>query len=43
VWKQGFSDYTQSNDYSFVPSSAFAGSTTMTVYLDGKLVWGTEP
>ncbi len=35
---------TQTNDYSFDPTkTAFAPSSTVTLYQNGTLVWGTEP
>ncbi len=42
--KNDWSNYTQSNDYSYnSATTAFAVSTTVTVYYKGALVWGNEP
>jgi hypothetical protein len=38
-----YSLLTQTNDYSYVPSSTFATSQLLTVYRNGILIWGTEP
>ncbi len=39
-----WSEYDQTNDYSFWPEAAgYRASDRITVYLDGKLVWGREP
>lgn len=36
--------FNQTNDYSFDPTkTTFAPSTTVTLYQNGTLVWGTEP
>jgi Cellulose binding domain len=40
----GYPTFTQTNDYSFDPTkTTFADSTTVTLYQNGTLVWGTEP
>jgi endoglucanase len=39
-----FSNYTQTNDYSFnAAAKSLAASSKVTVYASGALVWGTEP
>ena len=39
-----WSEYDQTNDYSFWPeASGYRSSDRITVYLDGKLIWGREP
>ena len=39
-----WSNYTQSNDYSFnATDTSYTASTLVTVYVNGQLVWGTEP
>jgi hypothetical protein len=41
--KTDWSDYTQTNDYSFDASTAWADWTHVTLYRNDILVWGTEP
>jgi hypothetical protein len=42
--KNDWSMYTQTNDYSYDASkSQFADWSKVTLYLNGKLVWGIEP
>jgi hypothetical protein len=41
--KNDFSNYTQTNDYSYNSSTTFATTTKVTVYLGGALVYGVEP
>jgi hypothetical protein len=44
VWKSDWSNFTQTNDYSFNASATnYVDSTTVTGYLAGALKWGTEP
>jgi len=46
VWfhKNDWSNYNQSNDYSFdATRTTYADFTKVTVYQNGTLVWGTEP
>jgi len=43
IHKEDWSTFLQTNDYSFVASKDFSPSDKMTVYVDGKLVWGNEP
>jgi endoglucanase len=44
VFKSDWSNFNQANDYSFNgAATAYADSTKVTVYLNGTLVWGTEP
>jgi hypothetical protein len=51
-WRTGHPTLNQSNDYSFVPTTEnvmtvegrdYKETTKVTVYLDGVLIWGTEP
>jgi hypothetical protein len=51
-WRTGHPTLNQSNDYSFVPTTEnvmtvegrdYKETTKVTVYLDGALIWGTEP
>lgn len=51
-WRTGHPTLDQSNDYSFVPTTEnvmtvegrdYKETTKVTVYLDGELIWGTEP
>lgn len=41
--KTDFSNFDQSNDYSYSPSTTPASTTAITVYVNGQLVWGLEP
>jgi hypothetical protein len=41
--KTDWSTFNQANDYSFGTGTAYADATTVTVYVNGTLVWGTEP
>jgi hypothetical protein len=41
--KNDWSNFTQSNDYSFNGATAFTATTKITVYRVGVLVYGTEP
>ena len=41
--KTDWSNFTQSNDYSYSATSTFTDAPKITVYVDGALVWGTEP
>jgi hypothetical protein len=41
--KNDFSNYTQTNDYSYNSSASFTTVTTVTVYQSGVLVYGVEP
>jgi Cellulose binding domain len=41
--KNNFAPYTQTNDYSYNASTTFTTTTTVTAYLGGALVYGTEP
>lgn len=44
VNKTDWSNFNQANDYSFNgAASAYTSSTKVTVYVNGTLVWGTEP
>jgi hypothetical protein len=35
--------YTQTNDHSFLNQGSFTDNSHVTVYVDGKLAWGSEP
>ncbi len=41
--KTDWSTFNQANDYSYGTATAYADSTTVTVYVNGTLMWGTEP
>jgi hypothetical protein len=41
--KNDFSNYTQTNDYSYDAATAFTANTKVTLYLGGVLIYGTEP
>lgn len=42
--KSNWSNYTQSNDYSFhATSSQYVNNEQVTAYMNGQLVWGIEP
>ncbi|HEX6290784.1 MAG TPA: glycoside hydrolase family 48 protein [Herpetosiphonaceae bacterium] len=42
--KTDWTNYTESNDYSFDPTkTVFADWTKVTLYRNGALIWGTEP
>lgn len=41
--KTDWSNYTQSNDWSYTPFTSFANWTQVTAYLNGVKVWGQEP
>ena len=43
VHKSDWSNYDQSNDYSYGPFESFQDWDHITLYLDGNLVWGTQP
>jgi hypothetical protein len=43
VNKADFSDFDETNDYSYASWSAFADAPRITVYRNGTLVWGIEP
>ncbi|CCH54837.1 Beta-mannanase/endoglucanase A Includes: RecName: Full=Mannan endo-1,4-beta-mannosidase A [Fibrisoma limi BUZ 3] len=43
IAKSDWSNFNQSNDHSYQPSGPMAPNPKMTVYLDGALVYGTEP
>jgi hypothetical protein len=44
VAKSDWTNYTQTNDYSFNPSSTgFVDWNTVTAYQSGMQVWGVEP
>lgn len=38
-----WSNYAQSGDYSFFKSNTFKTTKKITLYDQGKLIWGTEP
>ncbi|TDN39301.1 T9SS type A sorting domain-containing protein [Hymenobacter sp. UV11] len=41
--KQNYSNFTQTNDYSFRPDNMLAANLHVTVYQQGQLVYGQEP
>ncbi|MDX6516867.1 MAG: endo,4-beta-xylanase, partial [Gaiellaceae bacterium] len=41
--KTDWSSFTESNDYSYGTGTSYADNAKMTVYVNGALVWGTEP
>jgi xyloglucan-specific exo-beta-1,4-glucanase len=44
IYKSDWSNFTQTNDYSFNATAAnYVDSATTTGYLAGALKWGTEP
>ena len=43
VNKSDFSNFDERDDYSHGTNTTFASTTKVTAYLDGVLVWGTEP
>jgi hypothetical protein len=45
VHKPDFFVFTTTNDYSFISDTSFVykDTTTITLYLNGVLIWGVEP
>lgn len=43
IAKQNWTDFSQTDDYSFVASGAYAPNRRMTVYRNETLIWGQEP
>jgi endoglucanase len=44
IFRSDWSNYSQTNDYSFnAADTTYTDSTTVTAYINGNLVWGTEP
>ncbi len=41
--KSDFSNYDEADDYSYLPTTAYTTTTKVTAYLNGSLVYGTEP
>ncbi|WP_375448385.1 cellulose binding domain-containing protein [uncultured Fibrella sp.] len=41
--KQDYTNFNQSDDYSFAANNAYTANQKITVYRNGQLVWGTEP
>jgi len=41
--KTDWSNFNETNDYSYGTNTSYADSTTVTVYVNGVLVWGVEP
>lgn len=41
--KADWSDYNQSNDWSYIQTTGFVDANHVAVYYDGWLIWGTEP
>jgi len=43
IHQSDWSEYQQTNDYSFSPTDRYVEWAKVGLYLDGKLVWGVEP
>lgn len=43
IHKGDWSNFDETNDYSYTTDSAFVDAPKVTVYYNGALVWGTEP
>jgi endoglucanase len=44
VFQSTFANMTQTNDYSFnAADTSLTANPTITVYFDGRLIYGTEP
>jgi hypothetical protein len=43
VNKTDWSFFNEAGDYSYGTGTDYAGSTKVTVYQNGTLIWGTEP
>jgi hypothetical protein len=41
--KTDWSNFVETNDYSYGANATYADTTKVTVYVYGNLVWGTEP
>lgn len=41
--KENYSAFNESDDYSYAANSAYTGTSKITIYQDGKLIWGDEP
>ena len=41
--KTDYSKYNEANDYSYLSTTAYTATTKVTAYLNGSLVYGTEP
>jgi hypothetical protein len=41
--KTDWSNFTETDDYSRGTNTTYADTTKITVYVNGQLVWGTEP
>ena len=43
IHKSDWTDYLQTNDFSFLPTEDFQEASRITIYLDGRLIAGNEP
>ena len=43
IAKQNYTAFLEGDDYSYRPVNAYVETSTVTVYRDGQLIWGTEP
>ncbi|MBD2701804.1 hypothetical protein IC229_14225 [Spirosoma sp. BT702] len=43
IAKQDWTNFSESDDYSFANNSGYLANTRITAYRNGNLVWGTEP
>ena len=43
LYRADWQSVNQANDYSYVDQTSYAPNTNVTAYLNGSLVWGTEP
>ncbi len=43
IAKQNYTDFREGDDYSYLPAAGYGETTTITLYRDGELIWGTEP
>ncbi|WOO38243.1 cellulose binding domain-containing protein [Anaerocolumna sp. AGMB13020] len=43
IWKSDWTDFQQTNDYSFHTAAAYTDFSSITGYIGGVLVWGLEP
>ena len=43
IAKSDWSNFAQVNDHSYIPSGGWTQGANVTAYVDGQLVWGTEP
>ncbi len=41
--KNDYTNYNEADDYSFLSTTAYTTTTKVTAYLNGTLIYGTEP